>query len=97
MSDTAPVVVVGGGLTGSGMAILLAKRGHKVVLFERRPDFRKETASQGFAGWVSAVVRRWCCCIVLFWLCICVCCVCCVCVLWGLMKLCLTAVSVQHQ
>ena len=34
-------VIVGGGLVGSLMAINLAMEGHKVKLFEKRPDMRK--------------------------------------------------------
>jgi kynurenine 3-monooxygenase len=32
--------VVGAGLAGSMMALMLAKRGYHVDLYEKRPDFR---------------------------------------------------------
>lgn len=41
------VAVVGAGLTGSLLAILLARRGMKVTILERRPDMRVETISAG--------------------------------------------------
>lgn len=40
------IVLVGGGLSGSLLAICLAKRGFKVELYERRPDMRIE----GYVG-----------------------------------------------
>jgi len=41
------VTLVGAGLVGSLLAVLLAKRGFKVELFERRADMRKENISAG--------------------------------------------------
>ena len=35
------IAVVGAGLVGSLLALLLAKKGYKVEVFERRPDMRK--------------------------------------------------------
>ena len=35
------ITVVGGGLVGSLLTVFLAKRGHTVNLFERRPDPRR--------------------------------------------------------
>jgi len=40
--DDAPVVVVGAGLAGSMMALMLVRRGFRVELYEKRPDFRAE-------------------------------------------------------
>jgi folate-dependent tRNA-U54 methylase TrmFO/GidA len=34
------IAVVGAGLAGSMMALMLAKRGYHVDLYEKRPDFR---------------------------------------------------------
>ena len=34
------ITIVGGGLVGSLLAIFLAKRGHSVRVYERRPDPR---------------------------------------------------------
>ncbi|HET9744733.1 MAG TPA: NAD(P)/FAD-dependent oxidoreductase, partial [Chitinophagaceae bacterium] len=41
------ITIIGAGLVGSLLAIFLLKRGHKVKLFERRPDMRKEKMSAG--------------------------------------------------
>ena len=40
-------MIIGGGLSGSLLAIYMAKRGFEVTVFERRPDMRKATAYQG--------------------------------------------------
>lgn len=39
--------IIGGGLSGSLMAVYLAKRGYDVHLFERRPDMRAQKLSAG--------------------------------------------------
>jgi kynurenine 3-monooxygenase len=44
---TQKITIVGGGLSGSLLAIYMAKRGFEVNLFERRPDMRKESLYQG--------------------------------------------------
>lgn len=41
------LVIIGAGLVGSLLSIYLAKRGHKVKLYERRPDMRKSTVVAG--------------------------------------------------
>jgi len=41
------IAVVGAGLVGSLLALLLAKRGFKVDVFERRPDMRREKVAAG--------------------------------------------------
>jgi kynurenine 3-monooxygenase len=41
------ITLVGAGLVGSLLAVLLAKRGFKVEIFERRTDMRKEDISAG--------------------------------------------------
>ena len=38
------ITIVGGGLVGSLLAIFLAKRGHAINVYERRPDPRKANA-----------------------------------------------------
>jgi NADPH-dependent 2,4-dienoyl-CoA reductase/sulfur reductase-like enzyme len=44
----APPAVVGAGLAGSMAALMLAKRGYSVDLYEKRPDFRiSERKSEG--------------------------------------------------
>lgn len=44
---TQKITIVGGGLSGSLLAIYMAKRGYEVNLFERRPDMRKTNIYQG--------------------------------------------------
>ena len=41
------ITIVGGGLVGSLLAVFMAKRGHKVDLYERRPDPRKTNVYAG--------------------------------------------------
>ncbi len=41
------ITIIGAGLVGSLLSIYLSKRGHKVKLYERRGDMRKETTSAG--------------------------------------------------
>lgn len=41
------ITIIGGGLSGTLMAIYLAKRGFEINLFERRPDMRKNKISAG--------------------------------------------------
>lgn len=41
------ITIIGAGLAGSLLAVILAKRGYKVDIFEKRPDMRKETISAG--------------------------------------------------
>jgi len=41
------IIIVGGGLSGPLLAIMLAKRGYAVSLYERRPDMRETEISAG--------------------------------------------------
>lgn len=41
------IVITGAGLVGSLLSIYLSKKGHKVSIYERRPDMRKEKISAG--------------------------------------------------
>jgi kynurenine 3-monooxygenase len=45
MNDNVPII--GAGLAGTLMAILLARRGHSVQLYERLPDLRRESIPAG--------------------------------------------------
>jgi len=36
------IAIAGAGLVGSLLSIYLAQRGHRVSVFERRPDMRKQ-------------------------------------------------------
>lgn len=47
LADTPGINIVGAGLAGSLLAILLAKRGFKVTVYERRPDPRVANAERG--------------------------------------------------
>ena len=53
------ITIVGGGLVGSLLAVLMAKRGHKVDVYERRSDPR--TADQYAGRSINLVVshRGW--------------------------------------
>ncbi len=41
------IIIVGAGLAGSLMAIMLARRGYSVEIYERRPDLRREDIPAG--------------------------------------------------
>ena len=41
------ILIVGGGLSGSLLAICMAKKGFDVHLYERRPDMRKAKVEAG--------------------------------------------------
>jgi len=47
LKDAAGVNIIGGGLAGSLLAILLARRGFKVTVYERRPDPRVSKVDAG--------------------------------------------------
>jgi 2-polyprenyl-6-methoxyphenol hydroxylase-like FAD-dependent oxidoreductase len=47
----ARVAVMGGGLSGLGTALMLGRRGHSVVLFEREPRLAGEELDRDFFGW----------------------------------------------
>lgn len=47
LSDNGQLVIVGGGPAGALLAILLARRGHDVTVFESRPDLRRTDISAG--------------------------------------------------
>lgn len=47
MQEEQKIILIGAGLAGSLMAILLAKRGYAVDVYERRPDMRDHLADTG--------------------------------------------------
>jgi len=53
------ITVLGAGLVGSLLSIYLAKRGHQVNLYERRPDMRKEKMSAGKSINLALSDRGW--------------------------------------
>jgi len=53
------ISIAGAGLVGSLMAIYLAKRGHRVTIFEKRPDMRLEGAEGGRSINLALSNRGW--------------------------------------
>jgi kynurenine 3-monooxygenase len=46
-ANTRPINIVGAGLAGALLSVLLARRGFKITLYDRRPDPRETTAEGG--------------------------------------------------
>jgi kynurenine 3-monooxygenase len=57
MKNTA--LVIGGGLVGSLLSVVLAKKGYKVTLVERRPDMRKNRMQAGKSINLALSDRGW--------------------------------------
>lgn len=55
----ASFTIVGAGLVGSLQALLLARKGHHVTVFERRPDIRTATLYQGRSINLALSNRGW--------------------------------------
>ena len=53
------ITIVGAGLIGSLLSIYLARRGHKVTIFERRGDMRKQKMSAGRSINLALSDRGW--------------------------------------
>ncbi len=53
------ISIIGAGLVGSLLAIYLAKRGHKVKVYERRPDLRTNRISAGKSINLALSDRGW--------------------------------------
>ena len=47
LADNGPVVVVGGGQVGTLLTVYLARQGHRVTLYESRPDLRRTDIGAG--------------------------------------------------
>ncbi len=47
LADNGPIVVVGGGQVGTLLTIYLARQGHRVTLYESRPDLRRTEIGAG--------------------------------------------------
>ncbi|MBL7942178.1 MAG: FAD-dependent monooxygenase [Flavobacteriales bacterium] len=53
------IAIAGGGLVGSLLAVILARKGHRVEVFERRPDIRKMKVVQGRSINLALSDRGW--------------------------------------
>ena len=53
------ITIVGGGLVGSLVSIFLAKKGHTVHVYERRPDMRSTSISAGRSINLAMSDRGW--------------------------------------
>ena len=52
------VVIVGGGLAGSGLGAALAKTGARVLITEREAQFRDRVRGEGMQPWGAAEARE---------------------------------------
>lgn len=59
MSSSKTITIVGSGLVGSLLAIYLAKKGHRVNMYERRPDMRVAKISAGRSINLALSDRGW--------------------------------------
>ncbi len=59
MQHPQKITLIGAGLIGSLLSIYLAKRGHKVTMFERRPDLRSNRISAGRSINLALSDRGW--------------------------------------
>jgi kynurenine 3-monooxygenase len=53
------ITIIGGGLVGSLLTVLLSKKGHKINVFERRPDIRQAEISAGKSINLALSDRGW--------------------------------------
>lgn len=59
MTEKKNIAIMGAGLVGSLLSLYLAKRGHKVDLYERRPDLRKNLIDGGRSINLALSDRGW--------------------------------------
>ncbi|MDX5480456.1 MAG: FAD-dependent monooxygenase, partial [Hymenobacteraceae bacterium] len=59
MTERKNIAIMGAGLVGSLLSLYLAKRGHSVHLYERRPDLRKTTVDGGRSINLALSDRGW--------------------------------------
>lgn len=57
--NAAPIVIAGAGLAGALLAAQLASRGHRVQIFERRGDLRREPIAAGRSINLALAARGW--------------------------------------
>jgi 2-polyprenyl-6-methoxyphenol hydroxylase-like FAD-dependent oxidoreductase len=58
MSESADVVVVGGGIAGSSLATVLAREGYRVVVLERQTAYRDKVRGEVMPPWGVAELLR---------------------------------------
>jgi 2-polyprenyl-6-methoxyphenol hydroxylase-like FAD-dependent oxidoreductase len=58
MTESADVVVVGGGIAGSALATALARGGLEVLVLERQRAYRDKVRGEVFVPWGAAEVKR---------------------------------------
>lgn len=56
---SAPVVIAGAGLAGALLAAQLALRGHRVAVYEKRADSRREEVAAGRSINLALAERGW--------------------------------------
>ena len=59
MTKKKNIAIMGAGLVGSLLSLYLAKRGHKIDVYERRPDMRKTTLDGGRSINLALSDRGW--------------------------------------
>ena len=59
MTERKNTAIIGAGLVGSLLSLYLARRGHKVDLYERRADLRKATTEEGRSINLALSDRGW--------------------------------------
>lgn len=58
MKSKYDVITVGGGLGGSSLALLLARRGYRVLVLEREEQFRDRVRGEGMLPWGVNLARK---------------------------------------
>ena len=58
MTESADVVIVGGGIAGGAMGSVLAARGLDVVVLERQHEFRDRVRGENMQPWGVVEMRR---------------------------------------
>ena len=58
MTTTYDLVIVGGGIAGSGLATVMARAGKRVLLLEKSTEFKDMVRGEWLAPWGVAEARR---------------------------------------
>ena len=56
--DRYDLIMIGGGISGSAMAIVMARAGHRVLVLERSEQFEDQVRGEWIAPWGVAEVQR---------------------------------------